>query len=182
MRMFTIFLLFTLFALIGCTQPLNDRITLGGNSTPPTFRDMQSSTRTNQPTQLLGSISKPRTTWKTTRYIAPLDGVVHVYELVIPSTPGRTASPRIYGRFPTVNDVLNPQATPWLGDVLLAFAQFGRSFIGTPYAFVYMTVTGNLAKPGFSPHEIWKRTSSTTWSTGYPSAAPTAQENPPHDQ
>lgn len=179
--MFMILIFITMLVLSGCTQPLNDRITLGGQFTPPTFQDIHPTPTINHNPQLLNSVSRPRTSWKTTQYIAPLDGVVHTFEMVIPSTPNRRASPRIYGRFPTINDALDPQTTPWVGDVFYAFIQFGRSFIGTPYAIAYMTITGDINEPVFSPHENWKRTASNTWSTGFPAATPAPQEDTPHE-
>lgn len=156
--------------LSGCTQPLNNRITLGGSYISPTFA-------TQAPPQLDDPISRPHNQWTPTRYISPMDGVVHTPTWSLTQFPKRTDPPRLYGRYPTVTDAAQRttySGMPWLNQILFSVDELGRSFIGTPYAVGYGIISGKITKPMLSPVENWKRTDQTQgWSTGYPSPKPT---------
>ncbi len=174
--------------LVGCTQKLNDRPTLGGAYLSPTFRlNISTPTPLDRPSEdLFASTPKPRSGWAPTQYLAPVDGVVHWPMLRILAPLKRTDPPRVYGRYPTLADALNPQTTAWIEDLLMTIDEYGRSFLGTPYAIGYFTLTGKLTEPLISP-QPWKRTeTANTWSSGYPTAAPAPKEptmsdaNPPN--
>lgn len=156
--------------LSGCSQPLNDRLTLGGSYLSPTFQSHVDSTTDSHDHQnlLFSEPPNPRSAWSPSQYITPMDGVVHSYELIIHPPLDRDDPPRVYGRYPTVADVLNIQSTSWIEDLLITIDELGRSFIGTPYAIGYTTLTGKANQPITSPRHPWKRRVAGGWSTGYP--------------
>ena len=152
MAFHSILFILSLLVLTGCTQPINNRSTLGGVYRSPTFRhDTNAHTDLQTPSQhLLASTPKPRVDWLLTQYISPMDSVVHSPILAFSLAVKKTDPPRIYGLFPTIYDALFiPQTTTnlWINDVLITCNELGRSFIGSPYAFGYLTATGNLTKP-----------------------------------
>ncbi len=158
--------------LVGCTEPLNDRPTLGGSYIPPTFRTSSTTpTVLEHPSQhLLSTTPKPRAAWTPTQYLAPMDGVVHSPILMVLAPIKHTDPPRVFGRYPTPTDALKLSATTWIEDLFITIDDYGRSFIGTPYAIGYFTFTGKLAEPLLSP-QSWKRTeTANTWSSGYPAS------------
>lgn len=167
-----IFLL--IFLIVGCTQPLNDRPTLGGSYISPTFREPSPyATSLDSPAEhLLANTPKPRSAWKPTQYIAPFDGVVHGHTFTLGASMGRFTYPRIYGLYPTTLTSLDPQPTPWIEQLWHACNELGRSTIGADISFLYLTYTGQLTKPVTSPTLPWKRTNThDTWSSGFPSHA-----------
>jgi len=159
--------------LTGCTQPLNNRITLGGSYISPTFTTQA---RSQTPSLPDAQASRPRNQWTPIRYISPMDGVVHSPTWALTRIPKRTDPSRLYGRYPTIDDAALRTVhsnMPWINQTLFTIDELGRSFIGTPYAMGYLTVTGRLTKPMLSPTQNWKRTDQTQgWSTGYPSPIP----------
>ncbi len=167
--------------LSGCTQPLNDRPTLGGIYRSPTFiTQPQSHTALENPSQhLLASTPKPRIDWSPTQYIAPMDSAAHSPTLALFGMVKKTDPPRIYGRYPTTNDALYMQQSAsiaWINDALFTIYDLGRSFIGSPYAFGYRTATGKIAEPMISPSQPYKRTQTAdTWSSGFPTPQPMPQ-------
>jgi len=166
-----------LVLLAGCTQPLNSRPTLGGSYISPTFRSIPSPPAAlDRPAQhLLATTPKPKSAWTPTQYLAPMDGVVHSPMLRVFAPIKRTVSPRVYGRYPTPADALKPQTTTWIEDILIAINEYGRSFLGTPYAIGYLTFTGKLTAPLISP-QPWKRTeTANTWSSGHPTSSQTME-------
>ena len=175
-------LILTLTLLGGCTEPLNDRPTLGGVYHSPTFAAQpQNHTALENPSQdLLATTPKPRIDWSPTQYIAPMDSVAHSPTLALFGMVKKTDPPRIYGRYPTINDALfysTSSPAIWINDVLFTFYDLGRSFIGSPYAFGYRTATGKLAEPMISPSQPYKRTQTAdTWSSGFPTP-----QAPPED-
>ncbi len=177
-----------LILLVGCTQPINSRPTLGGSYISPTFRpNTTTPTALEHPARhLLASTPKPRSAWTPTQYLSPMDGTVHSPMLRILAPLKRADPPRVYGRYPTPTDALDPQSTAWIEDLLITIDEYGRSLLGTPYAIGYFTLTGKLTEPLISP-QSWKRTeTANTWSSGYPTTAPTPKEptmsdaNPPN--
>lgn len=169
-RELSIFCLSGITALTGCTQTLNDRPSLGGSYISPSFLaqpDLDDEPR-SQTNLLLSSSPRIRSAWTPTQYINPLDGVVHAQELVIHAPLNHDDAPRVYGRFPSTDDVLSLKGTPWIDDLFITIDELGRSFIGTPYAVGYLSFTGQLGSPVSSPRQPWKRTRSGGWSSGYP--------------
>ncbi|MBL4698650.1 MAG: hypothetical protein JKX70_07440 [Phycisphaerales bacterium] len=163
--------------LAGCTQPLNNRITLGGSYRSPSFRAV-STTQQSTDTGLLDSTPKPRAHWAPTRYIAPIDSVVHTPTFQLFALPKKSDTARIYGRFPTPPDSIELNSANWSKDLLITLSELGRSIVGTPYAIGYLTITGQLNKPVASPARPWKRTQAkNNWSSGYPT--PLGQLNAP---
>ncbi len=165
----------------GCTQSLNDRMTLGGTYHSPTFVDHSLSIHEQQSNglnTLAMTGSTDRSHWVPAQYVSPMDGVVHSRLWRVLHPVSKKDPPRTYGRFPLATDVLNSQSTKSLNDTLNTIDDIGRSIIGTPYALGYMTVTGSIGRPSISPVSPWKRTNSTnTWSSGFP--ASTKEHNDP---
>jgi len=172
--------------LSACTHPLNDRLTLGGAHTPPTFSDTATTPPPNASGRDLFSITPtPRSSWTPTQYIAPLDGVVHSWALTLSPPVNKKAPPRILGLYPTANDALAwyqpirpnqtatiPPALIWINDAINTLNDLGRSLFGTPYTLGYLTVTNQLTEPTTSPARVWKRTETRDqWSSGFPTPA-----------
>jgi hypothetical protein len=164
-------LLFCITSVCGCASGLNDRLAIGGSYVSPTFRsDGISGIKTSSQSQhIFSSHASPRAMWTPTQYIAPMDSVVHSNEFTLHAPLKRDAPPRVYGRYPSASDTLTMQATSWMDDLLITIDELGRSFIGTPYAVGFLTVTGQMNKLVLSPRQPWKRTTATSWSSGYPS-------------
>lgn len=173
-----------LIGMVGCTQPLNDRITLGGSYLSPTFRSQNSAQEDSFPPQLFESTPSSRNGWSPTRYISPVDEVVHapVYRIMV--SPSKKAYPRIYGRFPTPRNALIYHAPPlkvWVTDSFNTIFEIGRSVIGTPFAIGSYALSGHLGEPGVSPIKSYKRTNtSNNWSSGFPT--PSEQIEQPTDE
>ncbi len=179
---YIVLFLIALIKLTGCTQPLNDRLTLGGSYLSPTLgKHSDNHTSLETPSQsLLASTPKPRADWTPTQYISPMDSVAHSQTFLIFVPPKKTDRPRIYGRFPTRRDALKSHSSPTIvriNDTLITFYELGRSLIGAPYALGYLTITGKLTEPVASPSQSYKRTeTANTWSTGFPTLqAPTKE-------
>ncbi len=177
LRILLILIPILLGLLVGCTQPLNSRPTLGGSYTSPTFRPspVPPAALDRPARHLLATTPKPRPAWTPTQYLAPMDGVVHSPMLRALTPIKRTTPPRVYGRYPTPTDALKPQTTTWIEDILITINEYGRSFLGTPYAIGYLTFNGKLTEPLVSP-QPWKRTeTANTWSSGYPASSQTLE-------
>lgn len=155
-----------LLAMTGCSQALNDRITLGGSNLPPVFDESTHGARTGAPV-LFGEGPTPRSAWTPTIYIAPFDGVVHGHDLILRARLDKFSAPREYGRYPTRRDALALQSSGWLDDLMMTLDELGRSFVGTPYALVYWTWAGELCRPEQSPFP-YKRTAQVGWASGFP--------------
>ena len=163
--------------LVGCTQPLNNRITLGGSYRSPSFRAILTTPQSSE-TGLLEFSPKPRAPWTPMQYIAPIDSVVHTPTLLLFALPKKSDTARTYGRFPTSSDAIELNSTSSSKDLLITLSELGRTFIGTPYAIGYLTITGHLTEPMESPARPWKRTQvADNWSSGYPT--PPNQLNDP---
>ncbi len=167
--------LMLLAALAGCSQTLNDRLTLGGAQLPPTFDGPVPGARTG-PAVLFGADPRPRSAWTPTTYIAAFDGVVHGHTFVLRAPLEKVSTPREYGRFPTRRDALALQSSGWFEDLMMTIDELGRSFIGTPYAIGYWVWVGEIDEPTLSPSP-YKRTAGVGWASGYP--APPADEHKP---
>ena len=172
-----------IFFITGCTQPLNDRPTLGGSYVSPTFRKKsQPAIPLDSPTEhLLANTPKPRSAWTPTQYIAPFDGVVHGHTFTLRAPMGQFTYPRIYGLYPTTLTSLDPQSTPWIKQLWHSCNELGRSFLGSDFSVLSLTFTGQLTKPVTSPTLPWKRTDThDAWSSGFP-VSPNSTQNPNED-
>jgi len=168
-------LMIALCMLWGCTQPLNDRLTLGGNFITPTFRASNISDPTNPeisaPT-LLAATPKPRDAWTPIQYISPYDGVVHSPLLRVRPPHKHLDTPRNYGLYPTIHDASYSQSLTYEKDLSEPLKALGRTVVGTPYALTQFILSGELTAPSDAPFRVWKRAKPSRWSTGNPLAAP----------
>jgi hypothetical protein len=173
-------LIFAILTLAGCTQPTNDRLSLGGLYITPTFQTPKPENTPNTP-QLFAATPKPRTAWESTIYTSPYDGVAHSRLMRTLPPLKRDDTPRSYGRFPTTDDALSEQSNSSTQDLTFAIQEMGRTFIGTPFALGYFLTTGQLTTPSIAPDRSWKRTRQDGWSSGHPNSAPTPTPEEPHD-
>lgn len=175
----TICLLCGVFAIAGCTQPLNDRPTLGGLYTSPTLR-LGATPQIRRFDPLLGeALIMDRSRWGVTQFIVPYDGVVHAQTLRIEPPLRHSNTARVYGRYPSVISALDPQSRSWGQDLRFAVSELGRSVIGTPFLIVYFGWNGELIRPSVSPSP-YKRTRQDDWSSGSPKTDST-HETRTHD-
>lgn len=160
--------------MVGCTQPINDRLTIGGTYLPPTFAQHPEpkSSPDERPVLLFDHPTRSHDQWTPVQYLSPMDGVAHGHTFALSPLIKHTDPDRIYGRYPTPQSVLayHPDTLgSWINEVFFWCDELGRSFIGTPYAIGYLTISGHLDEPILSPIQNWKRTNQIQeWSTGYP--------------
>lgn len=154
--------------LSGCTQPLNDRLALGGQFVSPSLRGQTTDGVDPVPPDLFGQPPElERERWQPTQFVVHFDGVVHGQPLRIGRPLRANDPPRVYGRYPTRSDALDPQANGWFDDLRLGVSETGRSVIGGPFALIYLAVSGELAQPAVSPGS-YKRSRQDDWSSGRP--------------
>lgn len=164
-----VLLLPMIFLLSGCIRDQNARLSFGNALVSPSFVNAPNSKKhALGGSHLFDAVQSPRLDWQPVRYLSPFDGVVQSHELRIYPRQKKNDPARNYGRFPTFQSALDPQSTSGLGNVLMTIDEFGRSFIGTPYAIAYLSITGDLYTPMQSPRIPWKRTKFQRWSSGYP--------------
>jgi hypothetical protein len=173
-RLIQVFLVMLLaMGPIGCTQPLNDRPTLGGQAISSAVMVPDPISVRPRAQLFAGQDPCDRTRWQPTQFVAEYDGVVHGSILRIAPPLRSSSEPREYGRYPSRWDVLDAQANSWFEDLMLTGTEIGRSVIGTPFAIGYLAWRGKLDTPTLSPTP-YKRTQQNDWSTGAP--APTTSE------
>jgi len=185
-QIWMILLLGILISMIGCQSPNQNRITLGGSFISPSFRTPNSAQHyeLGNGHDLLSETARPRSQWEPTQYIAPFDGVAHQPHFIVSKPLKKRDLPRRYGKFPTVNDVLDNQSTSWMSNLMISIDELGRSFIGTPYIISIRLAHLNPTEPLISPYLTWKRSNYSSWSSGHPSEAkfePIPLEDKQHD-
>lgn len=161
-------LLLTCSAVPGCVYEKNSRLTLGGAyRSPAIFIDVDSCIAGNQDPRLFESKVTDRSAWSPTPFVAHFDGVVHGHMLRLFPANRPNSPARVYGRFPTASDALDPQAHGYTPDLWYTLREYGRSSIGSDYSFFYLLTRGELFEDMISPFP-YKRTHDTGWSFGQP--------------
>lgn len=159
-----------LLSLSGCTQPFNERLELGGRFVSPSLRTQQPAGIDPVPPALFGQPPQAdREQWQPTQFVVHFDGVVHGQTLRIGRPLRANDPPRVYGRYPTRADALDPQSNGWFDDLKLGVSETGRSVIGGPFALIYLAVNGDLNHPALSPGS-YKRSRQDDWSSGRPAS------------
>ena len=162
--------------LSGCTQPLNDRLTIGGRFVSPSLNTAISGQTQSTAPVLFSETVPERSGWRSTTFVVPFDGVVHGQTLVLLPPLRPDAPARAYGRFPTRIDALDPQRRGWAGDFFESGRELGRSLVGTLYAVGYLVWNGELERPALSPTP-YKRTRQDEWSSGQPARSASEQDD-----
>lgn len=172
-------LLFAMLAISGCTQPMNDRITLGGSYLSPSLAPDSMREPPKSASLFEARVTPDRSRWRVIQFIVPFDGAVHTETLRVepPLLPSSTA--RFYGRYPSGSDVLDPQSHSWVQDLGFTCSELGRSLLGSPFLIGYMAWHGDLTRPSLSP-KPYKRTQQNDWSSGSP-ATPAEIGDQSHD-
>lgn len=163
-------LLFAMLAIGGCTQPLNDRLTLGGTQLSPTLSLDRPVPESRSSGLFESRALADRTQWSTTQFVASYDGVVHGQSFRVEPPLRQDSSARFYGRHPTVEDVLDPQTRSWGQRLHFAIDDVGRSIVGTPFLLAYWGWHGELFGPSLSPRP-YKRSRQNDWSSGAPATS-----------
>lgn len=164
------YILTTLMCVLqsGCTYSQNERLTIGAAYRPPTIFE-HGSTRLDPSgtVQLLDAPAAGRNTWAPMPFVAHFDGVVHgrLLRALPPVRPRSNA--RAYGRYPTAEDALDPQADGYPQRLWAGIETLGRSTIGTDWAVIYLAWHGELFRDALSPMP-YKRSRQSGWSSGQP--------------
>ena len=162
-------LLLTCSTVAGCVYEKNDRLTLGGAyRSPAIFDDPHLPTAANQEPRLFASKVTDRSAWSPTPVVAHFDGVVHGHMLRLFPAHRPNSPARLYGRFPSTSDALDPQAHGFTPDLWYTLREYGRSSLGSDYSFLYLLTRGELFEDMISPFP-YKRTHEAGWSFGQPS-------------
>lgn len=140
----------------------NQRLVLGGRTTTASFGGEHSVIGLDQR-------ERDRADWSVLVVLAPTDGTITGRTLRSPNYLDREDPPRLYGRYPTVDDVLDPQDRGELSEWWWALDELGRS-VGElalmPYRVIVYAFKGSLT---WSPERTWKRRpAQTDWSSGQP--------------
>ncbi len=105
-----------------------------------------------------------RSTWTTTVFVVPIDGIAHGAAMRVYPFPRKTDEPRVYGLMPSVESALEYQRTGGMGSVLDTLDEVGSSGVGllNPMLLQYQ-----LTNTQWSPQRVWKRSrQELAWATG----------------
>jgi hypothetical protein len=156
----------------GCSRLHNERLTLGGSYHPPTIHaDSFSTTKPAVAHSLFSESPIDRAAWDAITFVAPYDGTAHHLTMRVMPPLRKDDQPRIYGRYPSIEDSLDPQSHSWAKDGWSTLEELGRSTIGSVFAIGYLVWEGELGKPRTSPIP-YKRARQDDWSSGLPATMP----------
>ncbi len=189
----TILISITIMGLIlslfmgGCAQPLNSKLTLGGNTLPPSFDPAPKSLITPLSSRAetfltLCAQSPDRDRWSMIRYHAPFDGVVHDWPMLPNRGHSTKDTPRHYGNYPTLISATQYQTTHPINNVLLIPMELGRSFFASPLMSLRFA-PDLFDRPALSPMIPYKRTLQRyTWTSVNPQSiqSESDQSSQPH--
>lgn len=159
-------------ALAGCAYEKNARLTLGGSFGPPSIFDAADTvTDSEGQARIFGAYDLRRSGWEPMAFVVHFDGVVHGHLLRVFPARHPNSPARVYGRYPTTGDALDPQDQTYTNDLLYTVGEYGRSSIGSDYSFFYLLSRGELFEDMMSPFP-YKRTGDAGWSSGQPANEP----------
>ena len=162
--------------LCSCTaHHANDRVMLGGQYRTGSFGGGESVVELDQ-------VQRPRARWQSVVVVAPTDGTVTGQTLRTPNYLRPEDPPRLYGRFPTIDDALDAQQLGWGRELWWAMDVLGRS-VGEVLLMPYRAAVYTFTKPEtWSPERVWKRRpENDVWSSGQPRAMQGASNDDAND-
>lgn len=140
----------------------NERFVLGGGIATASFGGEHSVVELEQ-------TRRDRASWPVQIVVAPTDGTITWRTLRTANYLSRDDPPRLYGRFPTADDVLDPQDRGAFSEYWWTLDEFGRSvgeLVLMPYRVIIYAFKGLKT---WSPERTWKRRpAQAEWSSGQP--------------
>ena len=153
--------------LTGCTRAVNHRLELGTLKRTSTFtidRDLPDL-----------DLTAPRSTWETSVFIAPIDGIAHGPTMRLWSVPSKTEPPRSYGLMPTTASAIDPQRESLASELLHTIEEIGSTIM---MLIDPLRHYADLTSTPSSPLRVWKRsTQEDAWFSGASSKASSTQDD-----